>query len=127
MKIENHFRLARNMALKSPSKFRLGAVLVKGRRVLSAGFNQMNKTHTVMARFIKDRNHLIGIHAEIAATVGVAAADLDEATIIVYRVLANGKQALAKPCEMCQKYLFDIGVLKVYYSTVEGYKCLDLI
>lgn len=112
--------LAYNMALKSTSRFRLGAVLVKRRKVISTGFNQMKKTHPLMQRHNPRKDILLGLHAEIHSCIGVPAAQLESADVWVARVYANGRLAMAMPCKVCQNFLREVGVKNVYYSTGTG-------
>lgn len=115
-----HERLARSMALKSTSRFRLGAVVVKKGKVIGAGFNKMGKTHPINKTLgdIYDR----GIHAEIDACLGLSAVDLCGSTITICRVYKDGRRALAKPCWMCMRYLMQVGIKRIVYSTEEGYE-----
>ena len=115
-----HIRLAYNTALKSTSKFRLGAVLVKSGNSISTGFNNMRKTHPLQQKFA-DRNHYtMGLHAEVACAIGVSAKDLEGADLYVVRLLKNGAVAMAKPCSVCEKFIHDVGIRRVYYSNAEG-------
>lgn len=41
-------------------------------------------------------------------------------TIVVYRELANGSLACAKPCTICKNIMLNFGVKKVIYSTPDG-------
>ena len=113
--MESYFRLARNTAFKSPSRFRLGAVLVRKRKPISTGFNIMNRTHTLMDRY-NVSNKPIGIHAEIHACLGIPFSDLAGTEIYIYRVLKNGNQALSKPCLTCQRFLRTVGIVRAFYS-----------
>ena len=113
----NHFKLANTQAKKSVSKFRLGAVLVKKNRIISTGYNDMRKTHTLMQKFNTDKSYTPGLHAEVDACIGVDRADLEGSDIYVVRILKDGYLAMAKPCKICQKFLIDVGIRRVYYST----------
>jgi deoxycytidylate deaminase len=104
------------MAYKSISRFRLGAVLVKKNRVISTGYNDMSKTHTLMQKFNLDKSWAPGLHAEVHACIGVHSIDLDYADLYVVRVLRNGETAMAKPCKICHKFLMSVGLRRVYYS-----------
>lgn len=116
----NYMSLALSMARKSVSRYRLGAVVVKGRKVVSTGYNQMSKTHPMMQRFNRDTEYLPRIHAEIHSCLGVPAGDLNGADVYVGRIFKNGNPALAKPCIICERFLRSVGVDKVYYSTDTG-------
>jgi len=111
--------LARNIALKSTSKFRLGAVLSKKNRVISTGYNQMEKTHPLMQKISKT-NYTLGLHAEIHCCIGVSAKDLLNSDLYVYRVKRNLEPALARPCAACYTFLCDVGVRRVHFTTPNG-------
>ncbi|MHC4278169.1 MAG: hypothetical protein ACYSTI_12740 [Planctomycetota bacterium] len=123
--MESRIELAKNMARKSPSRFRLGAVLVKRRRIISTGYNQMSKTHPLQEKY-HDGSHTLGTHAEVHACIGVSADDLLGAEVYVARLLKDGTQALAKPCLVCRKVLSSLGVYRVVYTTPEGYEEIEL-
>lgn len=53
------------------------------------------------------------LHAEQSA-IKSASSDID--TIIVCRMTPGGVLACAKPCKICQAYMFEEGVSKVIYS-----------
>jgi deoxycytidylate deaminase len=112
----NHIELALNMAHKSESRFRLGAVLAKRNKVISTGYNQMRKTHPLQEKYNKGE-HTIGLHAEVHACLSVDIADLNGAELFVARVLKNGNQAMAKPCETCVRFMRDVGIRTVTYTT----------
>ena len=114
------FRLAVNMAKKSPSRFRLGAVLVKRNKIISAGFNMMHKTHTLMQRYNMDKSWTPGLHAEIHACIGVPMADLEGASLYVVRILKDGSLAMSKPCLICQRFIADVGISNVFYVERNG-------
>lgn len=119
--------LASSMAIKSVSKFRLGAVLVKKGRVISTGFNMMGKSHPIMQRYLGKSDFTLGLHAEVHACIGVAAEDLLGAELWVCRLHRNGNMAMARPCRVCQRFLIDVGVKRVYYSNNLGQvECLKL-
>ena len=111
---ERHQKLAYRIALNSESKFRLGAVLAKGSKVLNVGINNMSKTHPSTQKFTR---RPLGTHAEFSACRGVETEDIIGSTIYVCRVLKNNLIALAAPCECCTQFLKMFGVRGVYYST----------
>ena len=117
--MDDRIRLAKSMALKSPSRFRLGAVLARRKHIVSTGYNQMRKTHPLQDKY-HDGPHSLGLHAEVHACIGVPAADLHGAEVFVARVLRDGTLALAKPCLVCQKFLSSVGVRRVTYTTPDG-------
>ena len=122
----NHYELAKVMGFKSTSRFRLGAVLAKKNRVISTGYNDMRKTHTLMQKYNRDKTWAPGLHAEVDACIGVPAADIDGADMYVVRILKDGRLAMAKPCRICQRFILDVGIRRVYYSfSDEGWEELE--
>ena len=123
---KNHMQLAVRMAGKSTSKFRLGAVLVYKANILSTGHNDMARTHPLQQKYAKGVSFTLGLHAEIDACLGVTKADLQGADLYVARILKNGNVALAKPCRICQRFILDVGIRRVYYSfSNEGWEELE--
>ena len=113
---KNHYALARTMAEKSISRFRLGAVLAKKNQVISTGYNDMSKTHTLMQKYNRNKSWAPGLHAEVDACIGVPWADLYGADLYVVRILKNGDLAISRPCRICQRFITDVGIRRVYYS-----------
>jgi deoxycytidylate deaminase len=113
---DDHYKLATVMASKSISRFRLGAVLAKKNRVLSTGYNDMRNSHPLQQKFNPDKSFVLGLHAEVHSCIGVPMADLDSADLYVVRILKDGHLAMAKPCKICQRFLLDVGIRRVYYS-----------
>lgn len=100
-------------SLAKHEQWRVGALLVKGGRVLSMGVNRY-------------RNHpsKVGIegvsyHAEEVALK--RAGDARGATIYVARVTRSGIMGLARPCERCQELLAEHGVHTAVWTTPTGY------
>ena len=109
-------KLGFNMALKSSSKFQVGAVVFK-KNILSAGFNQ-KKSHPLLKRI--GNKFMVGIHAEIHACIGLSPDQMEGASIFVIRLKQTGEVGLAKPCGMCQAFLRDMGFKDAYFTTDSG-------
>ena len=90
---------------------RLGAVVVSKKRVAGKGFNKA-KTHPLLHNKYAYRS----IHAECDAALKAAQGD----TIVVVRVMKNGKLTCSRPCEKCMRFIKDYGIKKVYYSDWDG-------
>ncbi|MFJ7305861.1 hypothetical protein [Streptomyces sp. NPDC099088] len=99
--------LAARQASLSRCRYRLGAVLVVGSRVLAASPNLRRNSPTV------DFRHAT-FHAEEA--VLRRAPRTAGAVVYVARVNAEGSRMLAKPCPRCQQALAAAGVSRVYYT-----------
>ena len=110
------FRMADKAAGRSPFKqHRLGAVVVKGGRVLSTGYNEIRWNQ----RFQKEN-----VHAEEAAIVKLLTAgrpsSLIGADIYVSRFTRGGAIGLAKPCLSCQRLIQASGIRRAYYTCSDG-------
>lgn len=92
---------------------KLGAVIVKGNKVVSVGFNK-NKTHT------KSNHAWKRLHAEISAIIK-AKQDLTGCSIYVYRETKNGDLGMSKPCPSCFSAIRESGIKIVYYTTETGF------
>lgn len=101
-------RAVKKIAQKSKCRFKLGAVIARGNRVLAKAYN-INKTHPKYGS-----GKFKALHAESAVIYqsirrGI---DLRGTTMYVYRYNDN----LAKPCPCCQKLIEKYGIKKVIYS-----------
>ena len=110
------FRIAEKQALKSTfHKHRVGAVIMKGNRVLSTGFNSI--------RYSKETK-LPTQHAEAAAIVkllkGDRPHDLVGSTLYVTRFTRAGRVSCAKPCSTCSGLIRAVGINTVRYTTFDG-------
>lgn len=108
MPIAPPMRAAMSEAAKSTHRFRLGAAVAKGKRVLVKAHNT-TKTHP---RFGSGEYNTL--HAESNAIYKAArqGIDLEGATIYVFRANNN----LAKPCPRCMELIEKHGIKKVVYS-----------
>lgn len=114
------FRLAKLASRQSTAtNFRLGAVIVKGNKVLGIGFNDPFKTHPL------SNTPYQYIHAELSAIIN-SRTDLDGAFIYVYRSGLKERPLMSKPCEHCMEHLYRAGIKKVFYSTNGGYAKFNL-
>lgn len=106
-------RLAKKQALKSSFKqHRVGAVIVKGGRVLSTGFNEIAYSKHIGKPTV---------HAEERAVVKLLARgqarSLAGSTIYVSRFTRGGAVGLAAPCSRCRELLRAVGISSVVYTT----------
>jgi deoxycytidylate deaminase len=110
------FRLAEIQALKSPFlQHRVGAVIMKGKRVLSTGFNSIRYSRIT---------HKATAHAEAAAITKLLSAkrmeDLADSTLYVTRFTRGGVVSCARPCSDCLALIQSVGISKVYYTDFDG-------
>jgi deoxycytidylate deaminase len=118
------------VAMASDAPKKMGAILVKRRRVIAAATNNYEKTHPVQSWAAQSAARVWGdpslakktkIHAEIGVLIK---ARNDADTIVVCRLGGHGKSdiAYARPCSLCSLYLKSYSnVVHVHYSTPEGF------
>jgi deoxycytidylate deaminase len=112
--------LAIETAKTSPSRRRIGAVLLKKSKIISTAVNLEKKSHPFQAKLAKKvgLEPKIYLHAEVHALIR-ARDDAD--TIVVARVDSKGKLKNSRPCPCCTLALQEAGITKVYYSTDNGF------
>lgn len=103
------FRLARIAAESSRMSPRVGAVLVRGKQMIS-GYNKP-KTHPKYANPLKHVRQ--SIHAETDCFNRAPMMEAEE--LYVYREL-NGVPAMARPCNHCMKFVKELGIRKIFYT-----------
>lgn len=118
----NFFNVARLKSLEVNFRARVGACLVKRKRIISIGKNKPYKTHPMT---IKHREFGT-VHAELDCMIGINRDIIDGSTIYLYRETSDKKLAMSKPCPMCENELITNGVKKVFYTTKNGYGILKL-
>lgn len=116
-------RIAKKTAKKSLFKqHRLGAVIVKGSRVLSTGFNQRRYTKELkqptlhaeadaILKLLKQRNQTSLVGAELYVT----------------RFTAGGVVSMARPCESCMALIRAVGIKRIHYSNNSGNVSTELV
>ena len=85
-----------------------GAISFLNRRPVGYGWNS-NKVHGGIFKKYGQKSH----HAETNAMMGVSKAN----SMLVVRISRkDGTLTMSKPCPLCQNFLRDKGIKKVYYS-----------
>jgi len=117
---DNFLHLAVETAKSSPSRRRVGAVLLRKSKLVSTAVNLEQKSHPLQAKLAEKvgLGEKIYLHSEIHALIK---AKEDADTIIVARVNTQDKLRMAKPCPICALALEQGGVKNIYYSTNEGF------
>lgn len=108
--------MAFKQAKKSKYKqHRLGAVIVKGGRILSTGYNKIRPSAVL---------HTETLHAEASAILKLLKEnrihDLAGSDLYVTRFTAGGAVGLSKPCPACWELARSVGISKIHYTTNEG-------
>ncbi|MFA7287403.1 MAG: hypothetical protein WC055_00840 [Melioribacteraceae bacterium] len=114
-KFKRYIDMAIEIASKNNQKFRLGAIAIdKHGTVLSTGQNS-SKTHTAMSKLANKHGHKdqIKLHAELSAILKSRG---KIHSLIVVRLLRNGKIANAKPCPICSAAISFSGIKNVVFS-----------
>lgn len=110
------FNLARDIAhMGQHWQHKVSAVVVKGNRVLSTGFNK-DKTHPASWHYFKST------HAEFDAIRKVPREQLKDTTIYVFRATKDGSPALSRPCPTCFEMIKAFGIKKICYTDNNSFK-----
>jgi deoxycytidylate deaminase len=109
-------RIASKEALKSQHKqHKLGAVIEKGGRILSVGYNSIRPSHVLKTNTL---------HAEAAAILKLLKDrrqhDLVGSNLYVSRFTRGGRIGMARPCPHCRSLAQSVGIRQVFYTTDEG-------
>jgi deoxycytidylate deaminase len=94
------------------TKWRMGAVLVKGGRVIAAGSNTLRNEPGLAGLPFEE----CSLHAEAAALQKVSNPG---GTMYVARITRSGKQSLARPCKRCRVLLVEAGIRTVVWTIDE--------
>lgn len=102
-------------ARKSTYRVKLGAVVFKGKRILSSGWNQIRSSS------LKHKNYENSLHAEQSALLGLEWKKLKGYSLLVVKISRKEERlSNAHPCEMCMQLMDFIGIKDVYYSNENG-------
>ena len=110
-------RIANKQATKSDYIYRLGAVIVKGKRVLATGYNSIS--YCSVNSFKNSR------HAEMDVILKLmhkpnGLSSLAGSTLYVTRITNTGRSAMARPCDKCMKLIQSVGIKEIIYTTPNG-------
>ena len=134
---EKYMAFTRRMAIQnsnSLSRAKLAASLVLRNEIISIGYNSY-KTHPLQKRFSKNIEAIFK-HAEVDCIINalrhVDSADLERATLYVYRVKKLTKDhdywsdGYSEPCCGCKQAISHFKIKKVLYSTDEDNSFVEL-
>jgi len=113
-----YLSVARYCATKSTARNTHGAVVVKGGRVLSTGWNK-NRNHPaiVSPEHIKTE---CSYHAEEVAIREAGEDNVRGAVIYVARINKNGEDRDSKPCAKCAAIIKQSGIKRVIFTMESG-------
>lgn len=133
MNHKHMFEAAREVSYESDyqgsSNAKIGCVVVYKGTILAKGSNS-NKTHPAQSkynvyRYREEGNNYLPpkVHSEIAALTKIKYLDIDfsQVQVYVYRETKNGRKAMARPCPACRKYIQNLGIKKIFYTTDCGF------
>lgn len=115
--MKNIVRIAVSAALSGPPRRqRHGAVVFKGNRIISAGFNSFEKTHASLIRWFK-----YGFpHAEMNAALKAGFDSCYNSDLMVIRIMPSGGLGYSRPCSKCIQMVQDLNIRRVWYSGKGG-------
>lgn len=107
--------IAANLAMSSSvNKYKHGAVIVRGGRIISTGINKF-KNHPMVFNDVKLIKQSAHVHAEIDAMRKIG--DLRGAKIYIARINKNGVRGLSRPCDACYQEITNAGIHKIVYTS----------
>lgn len=122
-RIIKFFEHARTVAMMSDYKFRHGALLVSGGKIIKAS---PNKARAVRFAHRYHHNKAGSLHAEIGCILNLTKEKTDGGEIYVARISADGNFAMSCPCGMCQAICEEMGIKRIHYSTYNGFETMRL-
>ena len=99
------------LRMSTHPRYKIGAVLVKGGRVISLGVNKIG-SHK---RFITPHRNNYSHHAEVDAILNISKESSRGATLVVAGQTASGSLINVKPCYTCSKLLNLAMVKRIVY------------
>jgi deoxycytidylate deaminase len=119
--MEPRLRRAVEIAASSPSKKKVGAVLMYKNEVISTATNLEDKSHPIQAKWAEKvgLKEKIYLHAEMKALID---SRKEADTIIVVRLGGKDGKSLrqARPCPICEAALRYAGIQHIYYSVTDN-------
>ena len=111
-------KLALEEAESSTYRFRVGAVVFKGSRILASGHNDIRSSRIHPLH----KNYKNALHAEQDAILNIKEwSTLKGCSILVVKISkSKGTLSMAKPCKMCQQLLRYVGIKTMYYTNENG-------
>lgn len=108
-------RIARKLAERAESRFKHGAVIAKGNRVLGCGICDSTKTHPRWGS-----GPICSIHAEAAAIRDALSRGIDIARATIYVARHGRCSHISRPCPDCMELIISHNLKAVVYTTADG-------
>lgn len=109
-------RVSKRMGFKS----RHGAIIFRGNSVIAARPNT-RKTNPKLCNYTEYPY----VHAEQNAILAAGPGSTVGSSMLVVRIGADGNLRNSKPCPVCQQFIKDAGIKRVFFSTETGFGELD--
>ncbi len=109
-------RVSKRRGLKS----RHGAIIFRGNSVITARPNT-RKTNPKLCSYTK----FPYVHAEQNAILAAGTDNTIGSSMLVIRIGADGSLRNSKPCVVCQQFIRDAGIRRVFFSTDTGFGELE--
>ena len=106
-------------ANKSEYIFHMGAVIFKGKRIISSGHNYIRSCSTIRPIYKKWSN---SVHSELACILNAGDwRKLKGCDMLVMKISKKyGLLSNAKPCKYCLNTCLLVGIRRIYYTNEEG-------
>jgi len=104
--------IAKKASERSQERFKMGAVITRGNRVLAHGFNT-NKTHP---KFGSGEYKKVHAESSVICKCIRQRINLEGSSIWIYR----RNEQLAKPCPCCMELIESVGIKDIYYTEGVG-------
>ena len=118
MDITAHLEEALKESKKSKALYQMGAVLVKGNKVVSSGYNRTSGKVGYLSR--RYNIEIWSLHAEQDCLLKTNEAD--GSTLFVSGRKSNGNRINCKPCLSCMKIIKKRKIKEVIFETKTGIK-----
>jgi len=114
------FNMCRKVAMKNISAKKLynfGAVLVKGGSIISTGINKAKSDPLIQFMAEQHKGFPQQVHCEVDCLSGVQRHNIRGCVLYIARIkLTDNSFAIARPCNMCEAFLKQHKIKRVYYS-----------
>lgn len=110
---------ASRQAENSTYKQRVGAVLVKGNRLIASGYNQIRGHRSLRSNHWDNALHA-EMHCLLNALKSVSIEDIAGSTMFVSRIKRDGSTGLALPCDNCFEILQKFRIRRIIFTTETG-------
>jgi tRNA(Arg) A34 adenosine deaminase TadA len=120
----NLVRKAIDLAHTSEYRYRHGAILARGSKILASATNKVRNSPLIAPDDVTfhAEEMVVREYCRIKSVSYLAPMDLDDITIYIARVDANDSQKLSRPCEKCMKTLEYFGIREfVYTNELDGF------